>query len=351
MKKRAHCDILCRISNGKDIIVERELSLCSAHFQLTGRCNLSCAFCGQSKGMLASEVCELPVETWLKLAEELREMSPVTPEIMLWGGEPLLYPDFDRLADELHKQGFLLSIVTNATLLHKHLDTVAECIDRINISVDGTRSGHDAVRGEGVFDTLEANLKLLNPKRKGSLTFLTTISDCNVNGISQLPFELAKAGCDEIVLQPLMYLSQAEINDYRTYSQQNWQQDYPELSAWHREDDTGFLNTLEKEIAAVRKTVYPVKVRFTPHHYPEMEGADPCMAPWRRVHIRHDGEVGFCTDYFGFSAGNIQKDSLKNIFSGKRAELYRKAVLENRLSTCNHCPWRRSLFFSRRKEK
>ena len=51
--------------------------------------------------MLASEKCELPVELWLKLAAEMKTMSDRTPELMLWGGEPLLYPQFDYLADTL----------------------------------------------------------------------------------------------------------------------------------------------------------------------------------------------------------------------------------------------------------
>ena len=325
--------------------MDRKVSLQSAHFQLTGRCNLSCVFCGQSKGMLASESCELPVELWLKLAGEIREMSPCTPEIMLWGGEPLLYPDFDRLAAELHQMGISLGIVTNGTLIHEHLETISKYIDRINISVDGTRPGHDAMRGKGVFDKLCANLAELNPVRLGSLTFLTTVSDLNVDGISKLPFELAEFGCDEIVLQPLMYLKQDEINCYRNFSRENWQQDYAELAAWHREDDSEYLEKLQREISLVEKNNYPIPVRFTPHHYPAMEGADPCCAPWHRVHIRHDGEVGFCTDYFGFSAGNVQKNSLKEIFCGERAALYRKAILENALTTCNHCPWRRQLTF------
>ena len=73
-----------------------------AHFQLTGRCNLHCRFCGQSKGMLAAGESELPVETWLRLAREVRALADTPePEITLWGGEPLLYSGFPRLARRL----------------------------------------------------------------------------------------------------------------------------------------------------------------------------------------------------------------------------------------------------------
>ncbi len=315
--------------------------LTKAHFQLTGRCNLACRFCGQSKGMLASEKTELPPELWLRAAGELAECAAAAgarPEILLWGGEPLLYSGFDRLAAQLHDQGFQLATVTNGTLLHQHSDTLKNVVDKIFISVDGIGKTHDSVRGEGVFARLAANLRLLEGRR-GKLVFLTTVSDCNVKGISQLPFELAGLGANEVILQPLMYLSTAEIERYRAYSKVHFGCDYPELTAWERNDGDNYQTILRQELELIFKTQYPVPVRFTPH-----AGSDPdaphCKAPFRRVHIRHDGEVGFCTDYFGFSAGNITKNTLKDIFNGKRAELFRQAVQNKELPVCQHCPWR-----------
>lgn len=304
--------------------------LTKAHFQLTGRCNLACRFCGQSKGMLASEKVDLPVEVWLNAADGLEE-------IHLWGGEPLLYPDFDRLAAALHEKGIKLTVVTNGTLVHEHANSLNNLIDNIFISVDGVGEVHDAVRGKGVFAKLSENLKLLE-KRRGKLVFLTTVSDCNVKGISRLPFELAELGADEIILQPLMYLSSGEIERYRKYSKSFFGCDYPELKAWERNDASEYKVVLDKEIETVKNTVYPVPVRFTPHAYNHT--APHCQAPFQRVHIRHDGEVGFCTDYFGFSAGNITRQSLNEIFNGARAELFRQAVRDNALPVCQHCPWR-----------
>ena len=316
--------------------------LVHAYFQLTGRCNLHCRFCGQSKGMLGTERKELSPEIWLDAAEQLKHYadgSGKLPSIQLWGGEPLLYPEFDRIAYALHEQGFPLEMVTNGTLLHLHRDAVAECIDRIYVSVDGPGKIHDSVRGEGTFRILRDNLKLLK-NRRGKLIFLTTVSDLNVASLSRLPFELAELGPDQIVLSQLMYLFRKDIDSYREYSRTHFGCDYPELEAWLRDDDTEYIETLRRETEIVARTGYPVTVCFTPHAWKDHPDAKPCDAPFKRVHIRHDGEVGFCTDYFGFSAGNILKDSLENIFRGKRAEAFRKAVSENALSTCQHCAWR-----------
>ena len=169
----------------------------------------------------------------------------------------------------------------------------------------------------------------------------SVVSDANVAGLAELPFQLAELGPDRIILQQLMYLSQAEIQAYRDFSRRTFGCDYPELEAWHREEDAGYLARLKEELAKIRKTDYPVPVEFTGHVYPRLnDEAPPCEAPFCRVHIRHDGAVGFCTDYFGFSAGNITERPLEEIFRGERAELFRAAVRENALPTCRHCPWR-----------
>ena len=89
-------------------------TLSAAHFQLTGRCNLSCRFCGQTKGMLAAEERELPVERWMEAADGLERAARaagVVPEVMLWGGEPLLYRGFTELAERLSRRGFRVGMV------------------------------------------------------------------------------------------------------------------------------------------------------------------------------------------------------------------------------------------------
>ena len=328
--------------------MNEQLSLCSAHFQLTGRCNLACRFCGQRKGMLASSGSDdLRTADWLRCADELKcaaKDSGHRPEIMLWGGEPLLYPEFDSLAETLANRGFSLGIVTNGTLLEQHAEVVCKCLDRIFVSIDGGRADHDAMRGAGVYDRAAAGLSAIR-KRRGKLIFLCTISDLNVEHMAELPDPLMELDPDEIVLQPLMYLSKREIDDYRNFSREFFGCDYPELTAWQREDDRDFQHRLSEGLKKLAEREFPVPVRFTPHGS-SGEQVCRCRLPLHHIHIRHDGEVGFCTDYFGFSAGNVREASLMEIFSGERANLFRQAQAAGRLSICRHCPWCRQQFGS-----
>ena len=118
----------------KDSIMEP--TLFTAHFQLTGRCNLACRFCGQTKGMLAAEERELPVETWRNVADALEKSARdagVTPEVMLWGGEPLLYRGFAELAERLSRRGFQVGMVTNGTLIDRFAPVLREFLDVIHV--------------------------------------------------------------------------------------------------------------------------------------------------------------------------------------------------------------------------
>ena len=111
----------------------------SASFELTPLCNLSCDMCYVR--MNAHEVAMhgslRSMDEWLKTAEELKAMG--TLFILLTGGEPLLYPQFNELYLALREMGFILTINTNATFI---TEEVAELFSRVkprrlNVSLYG----------------------------------------------------------------------------------------------------------------------------------------------------------------------------------------------------------------------
>ncbi|MPM91753.1 hypothetical protein SDC9_138887 [bioreactor metagenome] len=138
-----------------------------------------------------------------------------------------------------------------------------------------------------------------------------------------------------------MYLNGREIDAYRESSRTRFGCDYPELEAWRREDDADYLARWREQCALVARKRYPMEVTVVGHRHPARIPGDPCCtAPESRLHIRHDGEVGFCTDYFGFSIGNAKETPLPELIAGPRADLWRRAVKENILPVCDHCAWR-----------
>ena len=90
----------------------------SGTFELSPVCNFACRMCYVRK--TAREVRESPrgiltLDDWRRLAREARDAGMLY--LLLTGGEPLLWPDFWTLYDELVDMGFLISINTNGSLI------------------------------------------------------------------------------------------------------------------------------------------------------------------------------------------------------------------------------------------
>ncbi|MBQ8833659.1 MAG: radical SAM protein [Oscillospiraceae bacterium] len=90
----------------------------SGTFELSPVCNFSCRMCYVRKTQQEVRESPRPILTlndWRRIAREAREAGMLY--LLLTGGEPLLWPDFWTLYDELIDMGFLISINTNGSLI------------------------------------------------------------------------------------------------------------------------------------------------------------------------------------------------------------------------------------------
>src|SRR5215468_7980864 len=81
------------------------------------RCNLACAGCGKIQYPAQILKKHVPVEACLAAVEECG-----APIVSIPGGEPLMYPDIDRLIAELVARKKYVYLCTNAILLEDKLD-------------------------------------------------------------------------------------------------------------------------------------------------------------------------------------------------------------------------------------
>jgi hopanoid biosynthesis associated radical SAM protein HpnH len=115
------------------------------------RCNLACAGCGkiQYPGHVLRR--QLTVEQCLQAVDECG-----APMVSIPGGEPLMYPDIDRLVRELVARRKYVYLCTNAILLKEKLEaglfTPSKFLS-FSVHMDGLRDEHDtAVCRDGVYD-------------------------------------------------------------------------------------------------------------------------------------------------------------------------------------------------------
>jgi hopanoid biosynthesis associated radical SAM protein HpnH len=113
------------------------------------RCNLACAGCGKIQYPAQILRKNLSVEKCLRAVDECG-----APMVSIPGGEPLMYPEIERLVAELVKRKKYVYLCTNAILLKEklHLFKPSRYLS-FSVHMDGLREEHDeAVCRDGVYD-------------------------------------------------------------------------------------------------------------------------------------------------------------------------------------------------------
>ena len=116
-------------------------------WNLTDRCNLSCAHCYNRSAPGHTIEGELTTAEALGLIDDLAEMG--VPLILFTGGEPLMREDIWELAQHAGKKGIKMALSTNGTLITTEVARrIRESgIEYAGISLDGAMAGtHDLFR-------------------------------------------------------------------------------------------------------------------------------------------------------------------------------------------------------------
>ena len=120
--------------------------------QLTGRCNLACRHCylGPARAV------DLKRAELFSLLEQFDRLQGL--RLLLSGGEPLLYPAFAELNERLPDYSFRSVLLTNGLLLKPSLAKKLR-LHEVQVSLDGMRDGHEALRGRGSFARAKAGAR------------------------------------------------------------------------------------------------------------------------------------------------------------------------------------------------
>lgn len=135
-------------------------------FELTVRCNLHCKMClfrhdDRKNSELMSK--ELTAEQWVDMAKQAAEAG--TFNLLITGGEPMIRPDFCEIWEGIYKQGFIIELYTNATLVTpKIMETLRKCPPhKIGVTIYGASpETYEKVCGNaGAFHKMIEGLKEL----------------------------------------------------------------------------------------------------------------------------------------------------------------------------------------------
>ena len=119
-------------------------------WEITRACNLRCRHCLSRSGAAAPG--ELDPEEALAVCDDLAAAG--VGAVALMGGEPLLRPDWPKLAARLRDAGIAVALATNGLLLDEACARRArECgVSQVVIGLDGGCEAHERIRGPGSFE-------------------------------------------------------------------------------------------------------------------------------------------------------------------------------------------------------
>jgi len=175
------------------------------------RCNLACAGCGKIQYPAQILRKNLSVEKCLEAVDECG-----APMVSIPGGEPLMYPEIDRLVAELVKRKKYVYLCTNAILLKEklHLFKPSKYLS-FSVHMDGLREEHDeAVCRDGVYD--QAVPAIQEALRRG---FRVTTNTTLFDGASPLRVreffdEMMRVGVEGMMMSPGYSYSKAPDQEH-----------------------------------------------------------------------------------------------------------------------------------------
>jgi MoaA/NifB/PqqE/SkfB family radical SAM enzyme len=168
---------------------------------MSHRCMLSCGHCANWED--ATTIAERDRWTMARRLATSRARA-----VVLCGGEPLMLPDWVRIARLLRRAGKRVMLNTNGWLLEEHAETILELgISAVTVSIDADHAAvHDAIRGrEGSFERAVAGLERLRSLRRGGAPVLrvrAVLMKRNLRALDGLVDRFAPLA-DDVAIQPL----------------------------------------------------------------------------------------------------------------------------------------------------
>ena len=340
-------------------------------FKLTNRCNLRCEHCYQwnEKGYhhdLDAEARngDLDIAVVEKVLTATRALGS---NVFLWGGEPLVYRQWDRLVDLLAEQRRWTSICTNGLLIERRLESLLRLQERVELllALDGFEPQHDRLRGKTSFArALRGLRRLVQEKQSG--TFLGEISvncviqDSMVGQLYDFVGYLESEGVDSVYISLPWYISPETAAMMDEYVAENLPlMTLRRKGSWHSYTFTlsaGVTQELQRDFARIDAADWKIKVRYNPK-VDDSElaeflqgsarpagGKTRCVALGSRLEVFPDGEAVSCHLFPEFTMGDLSHNDLPAVWHGKAYERMRNTVSQcGLMPVCAKC----NLLYSR----
>ncbi len=289
------------------------------NYFITHKCNLKCPYCyvvtNQNKQIQDPSLDEIK-----KIINDLYKLG--TRFICLLGGEPFIRKDLDQIIKYIKNKKMLVSINSNGTLLEQHIPALKQ-LNKICISLEGSKKDHDKDRGQGTYDKILNNLHILKKEKIKNISVQTTVSTNTLDSFLHV-IELAKkigfsVLITEIACQKNVKSKEADLSEEQ-------------------------LKTLWKQVYNYKKLGYPIEntyeaisnvIKYSsyikPHQvfnnndivHPDLEKLfkkNKCSFGRYNAFLNYDGNMYPCPSLIEEKKYNIKEKSLNDAYTQMLAE-------------------------------
>ncbi|MCK4664969.1 MAG: radical SAM protein [Bacteroidales bacterium] len=339
----------------KDIYIKKNIPLEVSYF-VNNICNLKCKHCyvgyQNNKNLLN-------FSEWKNLFDSLIKSGAKTFGNV--GKEPLLnwnltiellhYFKFKRNIDEKIRFGF----VTNGLLFDKSIINELNSIepDYIDISLDGDKTAHDYIRGEGNYEKLISKLIVLSKTKLASKIFISfTLNKLNKETLPFVIETISNLGINNFLISPYvtlnkndeLYLSDTDVVDLVQSLLDNKLIDFDKfrnLNLYIKNDFTTtspIMSELKKRniINEDKLLIDNYCVIFNKYHF-NTNTVYLNYLPYdntftQAIRISHDGYISSCLDMFyedypERAIGNIKSQDIKEILSNAKQKIEKEELV------------------------
>ncbi|OGS03958.1 MAG: hypothetical protein A2204_06635 [Elusimicrobia bacterium RIFOXYA1_FULL_47_7] len=278
--------------------VKKGESIAILQFQYDYRCNFRCEHCCISK--MEKKNRNFTVNDVKELSRQADEMG--LAHIVLTGGEPLIFPEFDDIIKAIDPQKFYITSDTNGWFLDearaKHLKDIG--VDKIQLSIDSLSApDHDDFRRKS--GSHERCMKAIDAAQKAGLNIIvqTVVTKQRVRSQEFVDF--------------ITFLNNKGVGVFVSYAKPvgEWEGNNSVLIS---KDDMDYMRGLEKK--------HNVFTHLTPSYGLNLG----CIAVKRMVSITMYGDIMPCP-YIHVSLGNFFEEPLKDILQrGMKVRMFAKHI-------------------------
>lgn len=335
--------------------------------QLTNRCNLRCKHCfewndeGFNWFMSEKERCN---EIDFSIIEKIfRETHKQKSNMFLWGGEPMIYRQWDKVTDLLEKDPRWTVLCTNGMKIEEKIDSLVKISPNLAIltSIEGFEEENDDIRGKGTYKKVMEGINLITDLQrkdifKGKQSINCTVNDQMVGKLYEFVEYCEELGIDTLYLCFPWYIPEQvslKMDDYFNSNFEGLSQEYREKKkSWHSfkyKLNADLLGELKESMEKINNRVWKIRVRFQPAiEIGEVEDyilgkevaaqkRTRCLALSSRMDVLSSGKVTACKHFSELCVGDLSKQSVSEVWNGDKFMKVRETIGCGLMPVCSKC--------------